>query len=99
MGKNKDKAADLNVRTVGTLLAIKKDADEAGVNWQDDAKYVYLRKSNDIDIYNGGLFNVRKDVIQKSLGIDERTISDKKIDWCTLKKASLKGNIKSLEYR
>jgi len=99
MGKNKDKASDLNVRTVGTLLAIKKDADEAGVNWQDDAKYVYLRKSNTPDIYNGGLFNARKDVIQKSLGIDERTIGDKKIDWCTLKKASLRGNVKSLEYR
>lgn len=95
MKKHKDKASDLNVRTVGTLLAIKKDADEAGVNWEDDAKYVYLRKSNTIDIYNGNLFNQRKDAIQKSLGVDERSIEDKKIDWCTMKKASFKNLVSS----
>lgn len=99
MDKHKDKAADLNVRTVGTLLAIKKDADEAGVRWEDDAKYVYLRKSNTIDIYNGNLFNQRKDAIQKSLGIDERSIEDKKIDWCTIKKASLKDKVTSNQIR
>lgn len=99
MKKHKDKASDLNVRTVGTLLAIKKDADEAGVKWEDDAKYVYLRKSSDIDIYNGAIFNRQKQSIEKALGVDDRTIQDKKIDWCTIKKASLIGKIKSAEFR
>lgn len=99
MTKHKDKAADLNVRTVGTLLAIKIDADEAGVNWQDDAKYVYLRKSSDGDIYNGGLFSNQRNAISKSLGIDGRSIEDKKIDWCTMKKSSFKDRISSEEYK
>lgn len=95
MDKHKDKASDLNVRTVGTLLAIKKDADEAGVNWQDDAKYVYLRKAVQTDIYGGAIFDKRKDAIEKAVGIDNRTIEDKKIDWCEMKKASLHNRITS----
>lgn len=98
MNKHKDKAADLNVRTVGTLLAIKKDADEAGVDWQADAKYVYLRKAQENDIFNGGMFDRRKNNIEKAIGIDNRTIEDKKIDWCSLKKASFKNTVTSQQY-
>lgn len=99
MDKHKNHAADLNVRTVGTLLAIKKDADEAGVPWEDDAKYVYLRKSNDIDIYNGSVFHQRKQAIEKALGVDNRSIEERKIDWCNMKKASLKGCVTSRDMK
>lgn len=96
--KHREKAADLNVRTIGTLLAIKKDADEAGVPWEEDAKYVYLRKSEDPDIYNGGLFNNQKKAIEKSIGVDNRSIEEKKIDWCEMKKAFFKDKITSKNY-
>lgn len=96
--KHREKAADLNVRTIGTLLAIKKDADEAGVPWQEDAKYVYLRKSEDPDIYNGGLFQRQAKAIEKAIGKDIRSVEERKIDWCELKKASLKDKIESEYY-
>lgn len=100
MDKHKDKAADLNVRTVGTLLAIKLDAEEAGEkDWTKDARYVYLKKSESIDIYNGGIFNQRQDAINKSLGIDTRSTEDKKIDWCTMRKSFYKNNVYSNELR
>lgn len=98
MNKHKDSASDLNVRTVGTLLAIKKDADEVGVPWERDAKYVYLRKSNSPDIYNGGIFNKRRNQIEKALGRDSRTIEEKKIDWCSMKKSFFKGKVCSKDF-
>lgn len=98
MDKHKDKAADLNVRTVGTLLAIKLDAEAANEkDWTKDARYVYLRKSESPDIYNGGILRQRQDAIHKSMGIDTRTVEEKKIDWCTLAKSSFKNNVFSLE--
>lgn len=100
MDKHRDKAADLNVRTVATLLAIKLDAEEANEkDWTRDAKYVYLRKSEEPDIYNGGLFMKRQDIINKSLGVDTKSIEDKKIEWCTLRKSLYKNNVFSLEPR
>jgi Cdc6-like AAA superfamily ATPase len=98
MDKHREAAADLNVRTVGTLLAIKLDAEKAGVRWEDDAKYVYLRKSEDNDIYNGSLFNTQNRSIQKALGIDVRSVEDKKIEWCDMKKSALKNVVTSEEY-
>lgn len=98
MDKHRDKAADLNVRTVGTLLAIKLDAEAANEkDWTKDARYVYLRKSEDPDIYNGGLFKQRQDALNKSMGVDTRSIEDKKIDWCTIRKSFYKDNVFSNE--
>lgn len=97
--KHREKAADLNVRTIGTLLAIKKDAEAAGVPWERDAQYVYLRKSEEPDIYNGGLFNKQRRAIEKAMGIDSRSIEEKKIEWCDLKKAFMKDRITSKIYK
>lgn len=96
MDKHRDKAADLNVRTVGTLLAIKLDSEEANEkDWTRDAKYVYLRKSEEIDVFNGGLFKRKQDAINKSMGIDGRSIDEKKIDWCTVRKSMMKDTVTS----
>lgn len=96
--KHREKAADLNVRTIAALLAIKLDADALDVPWEEDAKYVYLRKSEDPDIYNGGLFEKQRKAIEKSIGVDKRSIEERKIDWCEMKKASLKDKITSKNY-
>lgn len=96
MDKHKNEAADLNVRTVATLLAIKLDAEAANEkDWTKDARYVYLRKSEDPDIYNGGIFKQRQDALNKSMGVDTRSTEEKKIDWCTMRKSFYKDNVYS----
>ena len=52
LDKNKNKTGDLNVRTVGTLLGIKKDAEEEGVDWKEDANHFIFSKSESADSDN-----------------------------------------------
>lgn len=67
LDKNKDqKGIELNVRTVGALLGIKKEAEADGVNWEEDASYTLLRKGEIHDIYSGQMF---KDKQQRMLSI------------------------------
>lgn len=47
LDKYKHHLTDLNVRTLGSLIAIKHEADEAGVDWKKDAKHMIFAKSNE----------------------------------------------------
>lgn len=45
LDEHKNQTSDLNVRTVGSLLAIKQMADADGVDWKEDADHMIFSKS------------------------------------------------------
>lgn len=91
MRKNSGNAKDLNVRTVGALLGIKKEAEADGVDWKEDAKHHFL-KGEQIDIFNGGLLKAQQERVE-SIYKSQRNTSFE-----ALKKA-MKDNITSKEHK
>lgn len=49
LDEHKNATSDLNVRTVGSLLAIKQIADEEGHDWKKDASHMIFSKSKSND--------------------------------------------------
>lgn len=50
LDEHKNVTSDLNVRTVGSLLAIKQIADEEGHDWKKDASHMIFSKSKSTDV-------------------------------------------------
>lgn len=78
LDKNKaNKNLELNVRTIGALLGIKKEAEKDGVNWEEDADFHALKKSEQLDMFSQKLSRINssygkgRNEIQKSKVIDK----------------------------
>lgn len=97
MRQHADKAADLNVRTVGAILGIKLEAEADGVkDWTSEADYHYLRKSESIDIFNGGLQQLQKARLSQTYdNVEKSKFSNEIVDHF---KKSMKDKIESKEH-
>lgn len=62
LDKHKHNTSDLNVRTVGSMLAIKKIADSEGEDWRKDAEHMIFSKSED-SYWNGSMFRMQKSFV------------------------------------
>lgn len=62
LDKHKHNTGDLNVRTVGSMLAIKKIADAEGEDWRKDAEHMIFSKSED-SYWNGSMFRMQKSFV------------------------------------
>lgn len=78
LDKNKgNKNLELNVRTIGALLGIKREAEKDGVNWEEDADFHALKKSEEVDLFSqklqrfNSLYGKSRNEVQKSKLIEK----------------------------
>ena len=77
---HKDILSDINVRTVGAMLAIKQQADKEGVDWKEDAQHMVLSKAQQtkpLDVYNGGIVQARAQIVKSLYKSSSEAPSDK----------------------
>lgn len=94
LDKHKHNTSDLNVRTVGSMLAIKKIADQEGEDWRKDAEHMIFSKSES-EYYNGGAFAMQKAFV----GSIYKSGDMMNFDIAQSKSATDPAAIKSLEFR
>lgn len=87
LDKHKNNTSDLNVRTVGAMLAIKKIADAEGEDWRKDAEHMIFSKSED-SFWNGGIMKA-----------NQRRVNSIYKSGDAVEALSRKGAVKSLEFR